>query len=177
MITQSNKASIWDSSVSPSVVLNCLFAMAELPPRSIHSFAGTEPGGTYSSPPLSNLHDPQSPLPPRYPPSWRPTNFGEFNTWNVSPQGMFPSTLVGPGQNPDPLPHPQPRHPPTTGTTPANNLLNSGSSTHLYGMRLTAALYDGAVRGQPVDSHVIICHTSVTCERHSHVCIYTTLGV
>ena len=56
-------------------------------------------------------------------------------------------------------------------------LLNSGSSTRLYGMRLTAALCNGAVRGQPVDSHVIICHTSVTCERHSHVCIYTTLGV
>jgi len=36
------------------------------------------------------------------------------------------------------------------------NLLNSGSSTRLYGMRLTAALYNGAVRGQPVDSHVII---------------------
>ena len=52
-------------------------------------------------------------------------------------------------------------------------VLNSGSSTHLYGMRLTAALCNGAVRGQPVDSHVIICHTSVTCERHSHVCIYT----
>jgi len=31
-----------------------------------------------------------------------------------------------------------------------------GSSTRLYGMRLTAALYNGAVRGQPVDSHVII---------------------
>jgi len=53
-------------------------------------------------------------------------------------------------------------------------VLNSGSSTRLYGMRLTAALCNGAVRGQPVDSHVIICHTSVTCERHSHVCIYTT---
>jgi len=35
-------------------------------------------------------------------------------------------------------------------------VLNLGSSTRLYGMRLTAALYDGAVRGQPVDSHVII---------------------
>jgi len=54
------------------------------------------------------------------------------------------------------------------------SLLNSGSSTRLYGMRLTAALCNGAVRGQPVNSHVIICHTSVTCERHSHVCIYTT---
>jgi len=53
-------------------------------------------------------------------------------------------------------------------------LLNSGSSTRLYGMRLKAALYNGAIRGQPVDSHMIICHTSVTCERHSHVCIYTT---
>ena len=56
-------------------------------------------------------------------------------------------------------------------------VLNSGSSTHLYGMRLTATLCNGAVRGQPVDSHVIICHTSVTCERHSYVCIYTTLGM
>jgi len=31
-------------------------------------------------------------------------------------------------------------------------------------MRLMAALCNGAVRRQPVDSHVIICHTSVTCE-------------
>jgi len=38
--------------------------------------------------------------------------------------------------------------------TPAPDciLLNLGSSTRLYGMRLTAALYNGAVRGQPVDS-------------------------
>ena len=50
-------------------------------------------------------------------------------------------------------------------------VLNSGSSTRLYGMRLTAALYNGAVRGQPVDSHVIICHTSVTCET-SLLCLY-----
>ena len=56
-------------------------------------------------------------------------------------------------------------------------LLNSGSSTRLYGMHLTAALYNGTIRGQPVDSHMIICHTSVTCERHSYVCIYTTLGM
>jgi len=56
-------------------------------------------------------------------------------------------------------------------------LLNLGSSTRLYGMRPMAALCNGAVRGQPVDSHVIICHTSVMCERHSYVCIYTTLGV
>ena len=39
---------------------------------------------------------------------------------------------------------------------PQHFLLNSGSSTRLYGMCLTTALYDGAVRGQPVDSHVII---------------------
>ena len=50
-------------------------------------------------------------------------------------------------------------------------LLNLGSSTRLYGMRLTAALCNGAVRGQPVDSHVIICHTSVTCET-SLLCLY-----
>ena len=50
-------------------------------------------------------------------------------------------------------------------------LLNLGSSTRLYGMRLTAALYNGAVRGQPVDSHVIICHTSVMCET-SLLCLY-----
>jgi len=50
-------------------------------------------------------------------------------------------------------------------------MLNSGSSTRLYGMRLTAALYNGAIRGQPVDSHVIICHTSVTCET-SLLCLY-----
>jgi len=51
------------------------------------------------------------------------------------------------------------------------SVLNSGSSTRLYGMRLTAALYSGAVRRQPVDSHVIICHTSVTCET-SLLCLY-----
>jgi len=50
-------------------------------------------------------------------------------------------------------------------------LLNSGSSAHLYGMHLTAALCNGAVKGQPVDSHVIICHTSVTCET-SLLCLY-----
>ena len=54
---------------------------------------------------------------------------------------------------------------------PSIVLLNSGSSTRLYGMRLTAALCNGAVRGQPVDSHVIICHTSVTCET-SLLCSY-----
>jgi len=52
-----------------------------------------------------------------------------------------------------------------------HEVLNSGSSTRLYGMRLTAALYNGAVRGQPVDRHVIICHTSVTCET-SLLCLY-----
>jgi len=56
-------------------------------------------------------------------------------------------------------------------------VLNLGSSTRLYGMRLMATLYNSTVRGQPVDSHVIICHTSVTCEGHSYVCIYTTLGM
>jgi len=80
------------------------------------------------------------------------------------------------------------------GIRTTTRLLNSGSSTCLYGMRLTAVelgkfdlplwhvpygciMYNGADRGQPVDSHMIICHTSVTCERHSYVCIYTTLGV
>jgi len=52
-----------------------------------------------------------------------------------------------------------------------NIVLNLGSSTRLYGMRLTAALCNGAVRGQPVDSHMIICHTSVTCET-SLLCLY-----
>ena len=52
-----------------------------------------------------------------------------------------------------------------------DDVLNSGSSTRLYGMCLTAALCNGAVRGQPVDSHVIICHTSVTCEI-SLLCLY-----
>jgi len=50
-------------------------------------------------------------------------------------------------------------------------MLNSGSSTRLYGMRLTATSRNGAIRGQPVDSHVIICHTSVTCET-SLLCLY-----
>ena len=34
-------------------------------------------------------------------------------------------------------------------------LLNLGSSTRLYGMHPTATLCSGAVRGQPVDSHVV----------------------
>jgi len=58
-----------------------------------------------------------------------------------------------------------------TGEMQLTYLLNSGSSTCLYGMCLMAALCNGAVTGQPVDSHVIICHTSVTCET-SLLCLY-----
>lgn len=108
--------------------------MAELPPRSIHSPAGSGP--SHTTPQLSNLtnvhpqlHDPR--LPPHYPSSWRPRTIEEYNRWSISPQGMFPLTLVGSGQNPDPLPHPQPRHPPNSGTTPAGNLGGQKRTTRL----------------------------------------------
>ena len=104
--------------------------MAEPPPHPIHSFDRSGPGHIHTAPPLSNLananpqlHEPH--LPPCYSSSWRPETIQEFNSWNVSSQGVFPSTLVGPGRNPDPLPHPQPhprpQHPLNTSTTPANN--------------------------------------------------------
>jgi len=71
-----------------------------------------------------------------------------------------------------PLPRPVPSSTvPRHGHLAGLALLNSGSSTRFYGMRLTAAMYNGAVRGQPVDSHMIICHTSVTCETPL-LCLY-----
>lgn len=82
----------------------------------IHSFE-FEPGRRHSTDPLSNvrshLHEPRFPPRPHYTLGWRPTTTDEFNAWNASHQGTFPSTLIGPGQNPgqDPPPHPQLRHP------------------------------------------------------------------
>lgn len=106
--------------------------MAE--PPLTHSFAFTRPesGRLDSVEPLSNLsgthphprpRNPHLPLPPQYASDWRPTTVEEFNTWNASPQGMFPLALVGPGQNPNPLPHPQPvqlRDPPRPDTAATN---------------------------------------------------------
>ena len=92
--------------------------MARLPPP-IHSFS--ELGHPHPAEPLSNLDNAHPHLrEPRLPPQphcgasgWRPATIDEFNTWNASPQGMFPLTLIGPGQNPnqDLLPRRQPRHP------------------------------------------------------------------
>lgn len=65
----------------------------------------------------SNSHSPAH--------GWRPTTIDEFNAWNTSPQGIFPTTLVGPGHNPDPLPHLQPRHPVPSGGVSDRNTVNS----------------------------------------------------
>jgi hypothetical protein len=56
-----------------------------------------------------------------HPPSWRPATIDEFNGWNQSPQGTFPSTLIGPGLNPDLLPRPQPAHQSNTGASSTGN--------------------------------------------------------
>lgn len=104
--------------------------MADLPPHSIHSFTltGSEHDHRYATSLLSNLsnthpqlRDPHFPPPPHYPTSWRPATLDEFTSWNSSPQGMFPSTLIGPGQNPGPLPHPQPGPPRNTSIAPTRN--------------------------------------------------------
>src|SRR5882757_7891605 len=44
----------------------------------------------------------------------------EFGAQNISPTGIFPSVLIGPGQG---LPHPQPQHPSASHvhTAPANS--------------------------------------------------------
>jgi hypothetical protein len=68
------------------------------------------------------LHDPHFHPSPHHSSSWRPRTHDECHSWNTSPQGMFPSTLVGPGQNPNQLPHPQPRCPPNAGVTSGNGL-------------------------------------------------------
>ena len=91
--------------------------MAEPP---IHSFTFT--GSHYLHPTelLSNIgnthpqsNNPHFPPIPQHP-DWRPTNIHEFNTWNTSPEGIFPSTPIDPGQNPNPsLPQSQP-HPTRT---------------------------------------------------------------
>jgi hypothetical protein len=69
----------------------------------------------------SHLRDHHLPPLPYFPPSQRPTTINEFNHWSQSSQGIFPSTLIGPGLNPGLLPHPQPRHPPSAGMASTNN--------------------------------------------------------
>lgn len=106
--------------------------MGDLPSHPIHSFmfAGPDPSAhLYTAPPSNlgpihtRLHDSPLPLPPRYSsPSYRPRSIDDFNGWNRSPHGMFPSTLVGPGQNPSPPHHPQSSQPPNTSVVSANNL-------------------------------------------------------
>lgn len=84
--------------------------MAGLPPP------GSEFGCLHPARPLSNLDNPHTHLheshssPQLHPASdWRPRTIGDFNAWNHSSQGIFPSTLVGPGQNPNrDLPPPRP---------------------------------------------------------------------
>lgn len=92
--------------------------------------------------PYPSIHSPGStrfdPFPPVYPPGWRPKSISEFNVWNVSRQGTFPSVLVGPGQNPDPLPHSEPRHPFHTGATPTNPF-HAGATPTNPGKRKRAA--------------------------------------
>ena len=58
-----------------------------------------------------HLHEPYLAPQPHRAPDWRPATINEFNAWNTSPQGMFSSALIGPGQNPDqdPSPHPHPQ--------------------------------------------------------------------
>ena len=100
--------------------------MAEVPPIPSLAFNPPELNHHYAAKPLSNLsnvypqlRNPHLAPPPHYPSSWRPTTLSEFNNWNQSPQGMFPSTLIGPGSNPNLLPsHPQPRQP---GAASTNN--------------------------------------------------------
>lgn len=91
--------------------------MAGASPHSIHSFnselghrsaTGHEPLSNLGSI-HSHLHNHHFPLPQHHPPSQRPTTLNEFITWNHSPQGMYPSTLIGPGLNPSLLPQPQPQ--------------------------------------------------------------------
>ena len=99
-------------------------------PANSFVFTGLEPGHLHSVEPLSDLHPrprpchPHLPLPPHHASGWRPVTVGELNAWNTSPQGMFPSALVGPSQNPAPLPHPQPirsRTPPHLDAAATNN--------------------------------------------------------
>ena len=104
--------------------------MAEIPLHSIHSpfYAGPAFSHTYHvAEPSSNLSDisipcdPHFPPQPPYSPHWRPANYAEFNTWDVSTQGMFPSTPVGPGQNSGQPSHPQRGPPSNSGAVPTSN--------------------------------------------------------
>lgn len=97
--------------------------MAEVPHPHPSEFNEREPGRPRHYPgSLSNL-DGIHPHPPTpyYSHDWRPSTIDEFCTWNSSPQGIFHSTLVGPGQNSVPLPHPQPAHPSHTSRAPVDS--------------------------------------------------------
>lgn len=89
--------------------------MYRTPALSTMEFAGSEFSHLHSAEPSSNLGNTRfhESHPQYYASDWRPTNMDQFNAWNASPQGIFPLTLIGPGQNPDQHlpPHPQPRHP------------------------------------------------------------------
>ena len=97
--------------------------MGEAPPP--FEFTGPEVGHRHSAESLSDLNGTQ-PHHHFHPPShqssdWRPQTIDEFNAWNASPQGMFPSSLISPGHNPDQLPHPESRHPACAERAPADN--------------------------------------------------------
>ena len=103
--------------------------MGEVPPL-LHSFEFNRyESCCYCSKSLFNLGNtdpnPSSshlpPLPSHYPQDWHPSNRNGFNGWNRSSVGMFPSTLVGPGQNPIPLSHPRPASPTTPDQTSTEN--------------------------------------------------------
>ena len=72
-------------------------------------------------PAMAQAPHPIHSFPPHYPSTWRPASVDEFNTWNTSSQGIFPSVLIGPGQNPDLLPRPQRRRTSHAGAAPTNN--------------------------------------------------------
>jgi hypothetical protein len=55
-----------------------------------------------------HLRNPRLPPPSHYSSSWQPKTVDEFHRWNQSPQGMFPLTPIGPGQNSKPLTRPLP---------------------------------------------------------------------
>lgn len=100
-------------------------------PHPIHPFnseLGHHSATGYMHEPLSNLggiyshlHNQHFPPPQHQPPSQRPTTLNEFISWNQSPQGLYPSTLIGPGLNPDLLPCPQPQPPSNTRVASTDN--------------------------------------------------------
>lgn len=117
-----------------------------------HSVAGHELlsnlGGIYS-----HLYSHHFPPPQHHPPSQQPTTLDEFNSWNQSLQGMYPSVLIGPGSNPDLLPHPQPLS--DTAVVPTNNSRKrkcdapSGDTCSIGGFGLPSPRDDAAEARSP----------------------------